>query len=455
MGPSLCWRVSPQRSRSGCLCVLRPGTTPTGRPCVSRSASAGQIISDTTCCITSSWLLLPYCGLVPARSQVSTPVHWITFLCSDRTDGWKCKILPLVCSLDCSEKAVTVQCVGELLFQNLAFAHVHQKQLSFHSSPACDVRESYFAPASSECGRPAVDPGARVVGGTEAANGVWPWQVSLQINNQHLCGGSIISPTWILTAAENVSQGSFHRRWRVYSGDVSLSVMDRGRTILKIISHEDYNPQTNDNDIALLRLSRPLVFGSTVMAVCLPNVGQVLGPRSEAWITGWGRLNTAGSDLLNQARVSIFSRDTCNLPHVLGGLVTKTMACAGRLQGGVDTCQGDSGGPLVVRQDDVWWLAGDTSFGFGCALRNKPGVYANVTYFTDWIHKTMKVRCGDAERSPRMFRFSKGSSSHLMGAPESTMVYPLSGNGSKPLAISFSVLGGLFPYFMGYKSEKK
>uniref|UniRef100_A0A672HAS0 Transmembrane serine protease 2 n=1 Tax=Salarias fasciatus TaxID=181472 RepID=A0A672HAS0_SALFA len=264
------------------------------------------------------------------------------------------------------------------------------------SNPHSDLRSqlSYFAPASSECGRPAVDPGARVVGGTEAANGVWPWQVSLQINNQHLCGGSIISPIWILTAAHCFQDYNDLSRWRVYSGDVSLSVMDRGRTILKIISHEDYNPQTNDNDIALLRLSRPLLvhdcFSGTVMAVCLPNVGQVLGPRSEAWITGWGRLT--GSDLLNQARVSIFSRDTCNLPHVLGGLVTKTMLCAGRLQGGVDTCQGDSGGPLVVRQDDVWWLAGDTSFGFGCALRNKPGVYANVTYFTDWIHKTMKEK---------------------------------------------------------------
>uniref|UniRef100_A0A672HBB2 Transmembrane serine protease 2 n=1 Tax=Salarias fasciatus TaxID=181472 RepID=A0A672HBB2_SALFA len=318
------------------------------------------------------------------RSQVSTPVHWITFLCSDRTDGWKCKILPLlVCSLACSEKAVTVQCVGELLFQNLAFAHVHQKQLSFHSSPACDVRESYFAPASSECGRPAVDPGARVVGGTEAANGVWPWQVSLQINNQHLCGGSIISPIWILTAAHCFQDYNDLSRWRVYSGDVSLSVMDRGRTILKIISHEDYNPQTNDNDIALLRLSRPLVFGSTVMAVCLPNVGQVLGPRSEAWITGWGRLNTAGSDLLNQARVSIFSRDTCNLPHVLGGLVTKTMLCAGRLQGGVDTCQVSAGhlplqtsrslalrrlqvflGVCRATAEDLWWSDRTTSGGW-------------------------------------------------------------------------------------------
>lgn len=125
-------------------------------------------------------------------------------------------------------------------------------------------------------------------------------------------------------------------------------------------------------------------------------------------------------DTLNQAQVTIYSRETCNRPDVLNGEVTKAMICAGKLQGGVDTCQvrkeflshrlshththqpeiyiysswvlqGDSGGPLVVKEGNVWWLVGDTSWGIGCAWENKPGVYGNVTYFIDWVYKQMQV----------------------------------------------------------------
>lgn len=129
-------------------------------------------------------------------------------------------------------------------------------------------------------------------------------------------------------------------------------------------------------------------------------------------------------DKLNQAQVTIYSQETCNRREVLDGQVTESMFCAGKLKGGVDTCQvslmhaclqhtptnactsmltwerssscvlqGDSGGPLVVKERNVWWLAGDTSWGIGCAWKNKPGVYGNITYFIDWIHQQMQVRC--------------------------------------------------------------
>ncbi|XP_022048987.2 transmembrane protease serine 2 isoform X1 [Acanthochromis polyacanthus] len=245
-----------------------------------------------------------------------------------------------------------------------------------------------------ECGESSAAPISRIVGGTEAENGAWPWQVSLQINGRHVCGGSIISPYWILSAAHCFQDSYSHPyMWAVHYGKVRRSQMIFSfKSVERIISHEHFNKETNDNDIALLRLSSKLSFTSTVKPVCLPNFGMDLSTLSPAWITGWGAEHWGGSasDMLNQAEVTIYSRQTCNAPDVLDGAVTQSMICAGKLSGGVDSCQGDSGGPLVVKSGNVWWLAGDTSWGYGCALRNKPGVYGNVTYFIDWIHEQMQ-----------------------------------------------------------------
>ncbi|KAM3602180.1 uncharacterized protein V6R79_025783 [Siganus canaliculatus] len=265
-----------------------------------------------------------------------------------------------------------------------------QTQLSY--SKHCSARAVKLK--CIECGQSSAGPTSRIVGGTDAVLGAWPWQVSLQIYNQHICGGSIISPHWILSAAHCFQSFSQPRLWTVYSGGISLRAMlsSQGNPVEKIISHEGYDPNTNNNDIALLKLKTPLTFSRTVSPVCLPNTNVDLSPVRSAWITGWGALRSGGPspDLLNQAQVTIYNRETCNSRQVLNGQVTETMICAGQLQGGVDTCQGDSGGPLVVKEGGVWWLAGDTSWGIGCALRNRPGVYGNVTYFMNWVYEQLQ-----------------------------------------------------------------
>ncbi|KAG7516369.1 hypothetical protein JOB18_030087 [Solea senegalensis] len=275
-------------------------------------------------------------------------------------------------------------------------------KLQYGSNPDFPFQPQLFYSASCysaavaltcvECGKSSAAPNSRIVGGTEAKSGAWPWQVSLQINGQHLCGGSIISPYWILSAAHCFQRYNNAYQWRVYAGGVSLRSMTSGKSVQKIINHENYDPDTHDNDIALLRLTSPLTLSSTVKPVCLPNAGVNLAAERQAWITGWGSLRVSGPtpDRLNQAQVTIYSEETCNRQSVLNGKVTETMFCAGKLAGGVDTCQGDSGGPLVVKEGNLWWLAGDTSWGYGCALRNKPGVYGNVTYFLNWVYGQMQ-----------------------------------------------------------------
>ncbi|XP_061558471.1 transmembrane protease serine 2 isoform X2 [Phycodurus eques] len=269
--------------------------------------------------------------------------------------------------------------------------HKLQIHLQLFYSPIC--KESSVGLRCMDCGESVASPSSRIVGGTEASNGVWPWQVSLQISG-HICGGSIISPYWIVSAAHCFQKYSVPSMWTVYSGDISLFRMswDGGNKIDKIISHEKYDSETNDNDIALLKLKTPLTFSRTVKPVCLPNVGMQYSDGHPAWITGWGALQPSGPlpDRLNQAEVTIYSREDCNKQAILNGAVTESMICAGKLNGGVDSCQGDSGGPLVVREADLWWLVGDTSWGIGCALKNKPGVYGNVTHFLDWIYWQMQ-----------------------------------------------------------------
>ncbi|XP_073686088.1 transmembrane protease serine 2 [Garra rufa] len=242
-----------------------------------------------------------------------------------------------------------------------------------------------------ECG---VNNGRRIVGGTTVTSrGVWPWQVSLQISRNHLCGGSIITPYWIVTAAHCVEEFSNARDWTVYAGYLTRSEMQSatGSSVSRIVMH-DFDPRTNENDIALMKLSRPLTITSSVLPVCLPNKGMYFNAPRESYITGWGALRSGGSapDALQEAKINLIDRMTCNSRPVYNGRITDTMICAGKLEGGVDSCQGDSGGPLVVKENSLWWLVGDTSWGDGCAFRNKPGVYGNVTYFLDWIYEQMR-----------------------------------------------------------------
>ncbi|CAK7290541.1 Transmembrane protease serine 11D [Vulpes lagopus] len=227
----------------------------------------------------------------------------------------------------------------------------------------------------------------RILGGNKAEEGDWPWQVSLQKNNVHHCGGVLISSMWILSAAHCFRSQSNPRQWTAIFG-ASIAFPKQKRRVRTILIHNNYNPATHENDIAAIQLEGGINFTKNIHRVCLPEATQNIPPGSSAYVTGWGSQEYGGNTVsdLQQARVRIISNDVCNAPTSYNGAVRPGMLCAGLPQGGVDACRGDSGGPLV--QEDsrrLWFLVGIVSWGDRCGLPDKPGVYTRVTAYRDWI----------------------------------------------------------------------
>ncbi|KAF3699712.1 Tryptase [Channa argus] len=157
--------------------------------------------------------------------------------------------------------------------------------------------------------------------------------------------------------------------------------------VSKVIVHPNYNSKTNDNDIALLRLSSSVTFTDYILPVCLAASDSTVGAGTTCWVTGWGDTQSgvplAPPGTLQEVSMPIVSNSDCNSDY--NGGITNNMMCAGLPQGGKDSCQGDSGGPLVIKSNITWIQAGVVSFGEGCAQPNLPGVYARVSQYQDWI----------------------------------------------------------------------
>ncbi|XP_025859275.2 transmembrane protease serine 11G-like [Vulpes vulpes] len=247
---------------------------------------------------------------------------------------------------------------------------------------------------NSCCGRGKEFPSMeRIAEGYPAKKADWPWQASLQIDDIHFCGASLISEEWLLTAAHCFDIYKNPKLWTASFG-TTLSPPLMRRKIQSIIIHENYAAHNHDDDIAVVKLSTPVLFSSDVGRVCLPDATFEVLSQSPVFVTGWGALKANGPfpNALRQVEVEIISNDICNQVNVYGGAVSSGMICAGFLTGKRDACEGDSGGPLVIARDrSIWYLIGIVSWGIDCGKKNKPGLYTRVTRYRDWIKSKTNI----------------------------------------------------------------
>ncbi|ELK37636.1 Transmembrane protease serine 11F [Myotis davidii] len=227
----------------------------------------------------------------------------------------------------------------------------------------------------------------KIANGYIAKKADWPWQASLQMDGTHYCGASLISEEWLLTAAHCFDTYKNPKLWTASFG-TTLSPPLMRRRVQSIVLHENYAAHKHEDDIALVKLSTPVLFSEDVHRVCLPDAAFEVLPKSKVFVTGWGALKVKGPfpNTLRQVEVEIISNDRCNEVHVYGGAVSSGMICAGFLEGKLDACEGDSGGPLVIARDrNIWYIIGIVSWGIDCGKENNPGIYTKVTHYRDWI----------------------------------------------------------------------
>ena len=236
-------------------------------------------------------------------------------------------------------------------------------------------------------------------GKTPAVKGAQPWMVALvesgtaDAHEGQFCGGSLIAKEWVLTAAHCLEGFKSATEIDVVIGRYQLSSNEGERiTASALAIHAGYpNDKDNqDNDIALIRLSRPATKGSPIRLITTANQ-YVDDPGTIARVTGWGVLTENGEttpDILQGVNVPIVTQELCQ--DVYGDDLMADNLCAGKKQGGVDSCYGDSGGPLVAKDragNPV--QIGVVSWGDECGAADSYGVYERLTEYNGWINQVM------------------------------------------------------------------
>ncbi|XP_066518802.1 serine protease 33 [Hoplias malabaricus] len=242
---------------------------------------------------------------------------------------------------------------------------------------------------------------SRIVGGFDASLGHWPWQADIQ-KDGHICGGTLIDASWVMSAAHCFPNPTDTSSYIIYVGRLTLNgwnLYESAHYISKVVIPYGYTDPRFGQDIALVQLSSPVVWSDYVQPICVPDSNMNFPAGTQCTITGWGDIRDGvslqGLGTLQQVDVPIIDQTACQNMFEINPTeqvnIGFDMLCAGYQEGGKDSCQGDSGGPLVcLSSNGTWVQAGIVSFGLGCAVPNRPGVYARVSTFSGLIKSTIK-----------------------------------------------------------------
>ncbi|CAB1325723.1 unnamed protein product [Coregonus sp. 'balchen'] len=235
-----------------------------------------------------------------------------------------------------------------------------------------------------------------LVGGEMGKKGESPWQaLVLNARGKFHCGGVLIDENWVLTAAHCLTSSL---RFSVRLGDYERYKLEGTEVtvpVIKTFSHPNYNKETVDNDIALLRLDSPVTFSEYILPACLPSralaegVLHLNGTRTV--VTGWGKEEQNSqrfTSALNFIEVPLVEHELC-ARHMVNN-VTGNVLCAGVIGRREDACEGDSGGPMVTLYHNTWFLIGLVSWGEGCGDEDKLGIYTKVSNYNEWIESVRK-----------------------------------------------------------------